>query len=126
MNTVIVCALLLLAPASCSARSPIEQGLVGRWERVEHQSDHSQSVIGITFTKDGRYLWAFQGKPPVLTGRWRLKGQELITTIEAQAKDSGLPLLPSRIRYQIVRITEHELVINDGTAEGRWIRVREQ
>jgi len=124
MNTVLVYAALLLALASCSSRSSIDKRLIGKWETIEHQADRSPTAVEIMFTGDGRYLWSFQGKPPVVTGRWRLDGQELITTIETQAKDSGLPLLPPQIRYQIVRVTEHELVISDGTTEGRWTRVR--
>jgi hypothetical protein len=124
MNTLLFCVLLLAASAPCAKCCSDEQLLVGTWGRVERQSDHTQTAIDLTLTKDGRYFWAFRGKPPVLSGQWRLDGQNLITTVEIQAKDSGLPLLPRQITYQIVRVTEHELVIADGTGAGRWIRVR--
>jgi hypothetical protein len=124
MKIVLLCAALLITLPSCSSRSSIEELLVGKWETIEYGEDHSQFVTEMVFTKDGVYQWSFQGKPPAMTGRWRLDGKELITTIETQAKDSGLPELPPEIRYQSVRVTERELLITDGTAERRWTRVR--
>lgn len=125
MNTLLFCVVLLITSISGAECSSTEQQLVGRWERVEHQPDYTQTVIGLTFINDGRYVWQFRGKAPVFTGRWRLDGQKLIMTVETQAEDSGLPRLPRQMRYKIVRVTEHELVIDDGKGPGRWIRVQD-
>ena len=124
MKIVLLCIALLIALPSCSPRSSTERLLVGKWEGIEHQPDRSQSVTEIEFTRYGIYRWSFHGKPPVVTGRWRLDGQELVTTIENQAKDSGLPELPPQMKYRIVRVTKHELVVTDGTTEARWTRAR--
>ena len=124
LNAVLLYATVFLALPSCNSGPSIEERLVGKWETFEHQPDGSQTAIVIMFAEDGRYLWSFRGKPPVVTGRWRFEGKELLTIIETQAKDSGLPLLPPQLRYQIVRVTKRELVISDGTAERRWARVQ--
>ncbi len=124
MNIVLLCAALLFALSSCGSRSSTEKLLVGKWEGIEHQPDRSQTPIEMMFTRDGMYTWSFQGKPPVLTGRWKLNGQELITTVETQAKNLGFPELPPRMTSHILRVTEHELLITDGTTAAKWTRVR--
>jgi hypothetical protein len=124
VNTLFCYLAMFLCLASCKSHSPIERQLVGKWGRVERQADQSQTAVEITFTSAGTYSWSFRGKTPVLTGRWRVDGHQLTTTVQTQAKDSGLPLVPPELKYRIIRITERELIIDDGTTESGWIRVQ--
>jgi hypothetical protein len=122
MNATLVCAAVVVALSSCSARSSIEERLVGEWKSTEQQKDGSTAAIESIFTADGTYSWGFPSKPRVLTGRWRVEGQDLVITLETQATDSGLPELPLEIRNHIIRVTPDELVVGDGTTERLWTR----
>ena len=123
MNTTThVSAALVVALTSCSARSSIEERLVGKWESTVQQQDGSTTAIQSIFMADGTYSWGFPSKPRVLTGRWRVEGQDLVMTVEMEAPDSGLPKLPAETRNRIIRVTAHEFVVGDRTSEGRWTR----
>jgi hypothetical protein len=122
MNATLVCAALVVALSSCSARSSIEERLAGEWKSTEQQKDGSSIAIESIFMADGTYSWGFPSKPRVLTGRWRVEGRDLVITLETQATDLGLPELPPEIRNHIIRVTPHQFVVGDGTTERLWTR----
>ena len=123
MNAPVVYTALLLALSSCHAKSSISDQLVGRWESTVTQQDGSTAAADLVFMGDGKYSWGFSSKPGVLTGRWRVEGQDLMMTVEKNAPDSGFPQLPPELKNHIVRVSAHEfVVVGDDTAEGRWTR----
>ena len=91
MNAMLVCAALALTLPSCSARSSIDERLVGTWTSSVQQKDGSATAVESMFMADGTFSWGFPSKPRILTGRWRIDGQDLVMTVETQASDSGLP-----------------------------------
>jgi hypothetical protein len=116
----------------CISWSPIQEQLVGTWgmplfvttdlrDGSPGSTTVSDEKVEITFTEDHRYLEGVRGEPTLLTGRWCVEESDLILQIETQPKSAKIPW---QRRETIATVTDKELVFTDGTAEGRWVRVR--
>lgn len=128
MNRVFACFVAVGLFAGCHRLSSEERLVVGVWTRPRtvtitdnEPPEESQEKLEIRFDSNGSYSWSVRGEPPDLTGRWWIDRGDLVTEIETQPKDG---LFPRQRHERLVRVNELELVLSDGTGEGRWTRVR--
>lgn len=115
----------------CVATPSASQKLVGSWivpQFVDVRSNEGEPEayaramrkpgprIVNTFKADHTLTANMLGQRPNVTGRWRIEGSDLIT---GMAKDRK----PLRVeRVHIVKLDSNELVVSDGTTEGRLFR----
>jgi hypothetical protein len=115
----------------CHSQACIEKLLIGTWESPaltivydaatpDAPFPIEKGCTAIIFTEDHKEMWRENGGEVQAVRRWRLEGNDLVTTeIETS---SGAPGIATR--EKIIRLSSDELVFSDGTSEGRWKRVR--
>lgn len=123
MKTTLLLMLLTIALSNVKAADRLEARLIGTWTApaeiaVQRRNDgtvrtaSSRQMVEMRFATDHRYTWRLRGQSPAVIGTWRIEAGYLITEARPPTRE------------KIVRLTETELVLSDGHAQGRWTRAR--